>query len=66
MINFYLLYLCVISGIFAICFTVVAFSYFTEVFGKVNLFTQNSEKEDEEDGPCCIDSNVNDNDIICR
>ena len=66
MINLYLLYLCVISGIFAICFMVVAFTYFTEVFGRVKLVTQNSEKEEEENGSCCIDSNVDDYDVICR
>lgn len=66
MINLYLLYLCVISGIFAICFMVVAFTYFTEIFGRVKLFTQNSEKEVGENGSCCVDSSDNVDDSICR
>ena len=70
MINLYLLYLCVISGIFAICFMVVAYTYFTEVFGKVKLIavltTQNNEKEEGENGSCCVNSSDNVDDSICR
>ena len=66
MINLYLLYLCIISGIFAICFIVVAFTYFTEVFGRVKWFTQTRKKEAGENKSCCIDSDDNVDDSICR
>ena len=66
MINLYLLYLCIISGIFAICFMVVAFTYVNEVFKEEIKLVHMKKKGADENGAGCIDSDDNVDDSICR